>query len=235
MQYIENSLFGVRAAICVLARNSGGPRFVLLPMIHIGSPRYYEEVQSRLRDCDTIIFEGVRSLRGSILTLSYTIVARRKRLGLVTQSAALPLKALGAKLIHADVTAKEFSGNWMRVPWHWRIAIYLCAPLWGGYQYLVATRHSLGKGLSTDDLPSSEEVLRADLVPGFNDAILHKRDDRVVEKIKALVSDESARNSIVGIVYGAGHMGAVTAALIGTLRYRVVQSDWVSVFEYADS
>jgi hypothetical protein len=224
----------VRAAIYVLARTSGGPRFILLPMIHIGSPSYYEEVRSRLRDCDTIIFEGVRSLRGRILTLSYSIVARRKRLGLVTQSAALPLKALGAKLIHADVTAEEFSGNWMRVPWHWRIAIYLCAPLWGGYRYLVATRQSLGKGLSTDDLPSTEDVLREDLVPGFDDAILHKRDDKVIAKIKAVVSDESSRNSVVGIIYGAGHMGAVTAALMGNLQYRVVRSDWVSVFEYQD-
>lgn len=86
-------------------------------MVHIGSPTYYQELQKRLANCDAIVYEGVHSLRGRILTLSYAIVARRKRLGLATQRTALLLSQFHAKLIHADVTAEELSRDWVRMPW----------------------------------------------------------------------------------------------------------------------
>jgi hypothetical protein len=37
----------------------------------------------------------------------------------------------------------------------------------------------------------------------------------------------------VGIVYGAGHMKAVTAALMERHHYRVHESEWITVFDYA--
>jgi len=55
-------------------------------------------VRLRLEACDAILFEGVKSWRVWVLTLSYSLVARRKRLGLVTQRDALSLKDYGRAL-----------------------------------------------------------------------------------------------------------------------------------------
>jgi hypothetical protein len=70
-------------------------------MIHIGSPDYYSQVHKELDECDIVLYEGVRTPRVRVLTLSYRIVARRKRLGLVAQDASL-LRDLRGRLIHAD-------------------------------------------------------------------------------------------------------------------------------------
>ncbi len=235
MQFIENNLFGVRAAVYELACGADVPRFLLLPMIHIGAPAYYQDVRSKLAQCDTILFESVRSLRARILTLSYSILARRKRLGLVTQGSALPLRDLPAKLVHGDVTAVQFADDWRRLPWQLRAALYIGAPLLGTYLYLTATRRSLGKRLPTDDLPSTEQVMREDQMPAFQEAIVHARDRKIIENIRAILRDNATGHSMTGILYGAGHMAAITTALMGSLGYRVVKAEWLSVFDYEDA
>lgn len=121
------------------------------------------------------------------------------------------------------------------MPWYWRAAIYIAAPLFGTYLYLTATRRSLGKRLSRDDLPSSEAVMDEDRLPDLTNAILHARDRKVIENLQAILRDTCPRNSLIGIVYGAGHMGAITAALMGTLKYRVIRAEWLSIFDYDPS
>ena len=113
------------------------PQFLLFPMIHIGSADSYREVRSRLDGCDVILFEGVRSVRGKALILSYSLMVRRRRLGLVTQHEALRLEECRAELLHADVTTEIFVDGWLRIPWHWRVVISTVGPLSGAYRYLT--------------------------------------------------------------------------------------------------
>jgi hypothetical protein len=202
-------------------------------MIHIGSAGFYSQVRDRLGACDAILFEGVRSLRGWVLTLSYRLVVRRKRLNLVLQSAALPLKDLGARLIHADVGPGEFNDNWARIPWHWRVTIAVCAPIFGAYQYLVTTRESIGRRISTEDIKSREDVLLEEKHAAFKEAILDRRDAKLAAAIEAVLADAGDAGA-VGVVYGAGHMSAVTGLLISKHRFRVVHAEWLTVFDYAD-
>lgn len=122
-------------------------------MLHIGAQSYYSDVRAKLARCNAIVFEGVSSLRVRLLTMSYSIVARRRRLGLVTQDSALRLRDLPVELIHGDVAAEQFADGWSRIPWYYRAAIYIAAPLFGIYLYLTATRRSIGRNLSKDDLP----------------------------------------------------------------------------------
>jgi len=207
------------------------PQFLLFPMIHIGSADYYREVRSRLDGCDVILFEGVRSVRGKALTLSYSLMAHRKRLGLVTQHDALRLEECRAELLHADVTTGEFVDGWLRIPWHWRIMISVVGPVYGAYRYLTASRASIAKGLSTEDLESREEILQSDDIPEFDEAILHRRDARLVKTIEGVL-DGSRESQVIAVIYGAAHMRVVTRALMGKLRYRVVHSEWLTVFQH---
>src|SRR5437764_12217193 len=85
MQIIETSAFGVRAAVCALRRADGPLTFVLLPMVHAGSRAYFVEIERRLRNCDVIFAEGVRSRRVDYITWSYKIVNMSRGLGHMTQ------------------------------------------------------------------------------------------------------------------------------------------------------
>jgi hypothetical protein len=202
-------------------------------MIHIGTADYYAQVRSRLQSCDVVLFEGVRSFRVLLLTLSYRLVAHRKRLKLVAQTDALPLWGLRARLINADVAPGDFDQSWSRIPWHLRIAIAIGAPLLGAYRYLTATRDSIGRRLSLEDIPTADQALRADAMPELDEAILHSRDLKLVAAVEAVLTVD-ARPDTVGIVYGAGHMRVVTDVLLQKYRFRVAQAEWLTVFDYAD-
>jgi hypothetical protein len=202
-------------------------------MIHIGSPDYYSQVHKKLDECDIVLYEGVRTLRVRVLTLSYRIVARRKRLGLVAQDASL-LRGLRGRLIHSDIAPGEFNDNWSQVPWHIRLAILLIAPLYGGYHYLTATKESIGRQMKREDLASADEVMRGDFAPAIDAAIVTTRDAKLVAAIDSMIVSTDTPTT-VGIVYGAGHMQAVTAALIEKHHYRVNGSEWLTVFDYASA
>ncbi len=59
MQFIEKNSFNVRSAIYHLKRDGAGLEFLLFPMIHVGSQKFYDEVSHRLMACDSILAEGV--------------------------------------------------------------------------------------------------------------------------------------------------------------------------------
>jgi len=111
-------------------------------------------------------------------------------------------------------------------------AILLTAPLYGGYLYLTATKESIGKQMKREDLASAEEVIRGDFAPAVDAAIVTSRDTKLVAEIDSLIASTN-RPTTVGIVYGAGHMQAVTAALMEKHHYRVNGSEWLMVFDYA--
>jgi hypothetical protein len=146
--------------------------------------------------------------------MAYRLAARRKRLALVTQRAALPLRSLGKRLVHADAPAGEFAAGCWAIPWHERLMLLLSAPLYGAWLYLAATRQSIGRQLQTEDL-ASRDANAARLAPG--------RGDR---------RDQPGHDSSAAIVYGAGHMRGATRYLIDAHQYRVADSEWVSVFSY---
>ena len=233
VQYIENNVLGVRAALYRLTRASGSPKILLFPMIHIGHPDYYVHIQQKLQGCDAILFEGVNTFRARIVTLSYRLLARRRRLGLVVQSNSMLFAGVREHLIHADVAPGEFNENWARVPWLFRIGILILGPLYGAYLYCTASRESLGRKMKTEDLPSSDDVMSGELAPGYEEVILLSRDKKLVTAIEALVT-QAAPPSTVGIVYGAAHMKAVTAVLMEKYRYRVEGSEWLTVFPFSD-
>jgi len=183
-------------------------------MIHIGSSDYYAQVRARLKGCDLILFEGVRTFSGQMLSLAYRLVARRKRLNLVVQDAALPLSGLAPRLICADFSSAEFLENWSSFPWHLRLMLVLGAPIFGAYQYLTATRESIGKHLSTEDIQSSEDIQLREMNPKFDRALLDERDAKLCAAVEAVLRERKVP-AVVGIIYGAGHMRSVTDLLMG--------------------
>jgi hypothetical protein len=200
-------------------------------MIHIGTAEFYREVHSRLRGCDAVIFEGMRSFRTRLLTTSYRWVTRRTRLGLVVQAQVLRLRELPVRLVHADVTVGEFEEHWQRIPLGQRIALLCLAPIYGLWLYLTASRSSLGKHLGQEDLPSRSDIQRAERSPGFEHAVLGVRDRKLVSCIEEVMRQHDVPQT-VGVVYGAGHMRSVLHHLMSERDYRVSSSEWLTVMGY---
>ena len=204
----------------------------MFPMIHIGSAEFYQEVRQRIERCDVVLFEGVRSLAVKVLTTSYTLAARSKRLGLVTQRDALPIAQMKGRLVHADSPTQEFEAAWRLVPWHWRFAATVWAPLNGIWLYFTASRETIGRRLRTEDLETREDIERFEDLPEFEDAIATKRDLRLVAAIAGLL-ERPGDHASAGVIYGAAHMRHVTRLLVEKYGYRVVEAEWLNVFQYA--
>ena len=89
----------------------------------------------------------------------------------------------------------------------------------------------LARKLPLDDLPGREEILS--LSPetvALNQAILHARDVRLVERLGEQLDDPGPAVRRIAIVYGASHMRAVLRELTGRRGYRVERGDWLTVF-----
>ncbi|HEV8332545.1 MAG TPA: hypothetical protein VGQ22_14055 [Steroidobacteraceae bacterium] len=200
-------------------------------MIHAGAAEYYAEISRRLATCDVVLFEGVRSPQSWLLTRSYAIAARRKRLGLVLQSDGLDYALVKSRGVHADVSAEQFAAAWAKVPVVQRLAILTFAPLYGVWVFLTGTRESIGRRMSTEEVESNKDVDFLESMPEFQEALVASRDAKLVEDLSSAVERNGA-NKRIAVIYGAGHMRAVSRLLTGKYQYRVVESEWITVFGY---
>lgn len=181
--------------------------------------------------CDVVLFEGVRSLRAWMLTRAYSIAAYRTSLGLVRQRDALVVPLLRQRKIHADVSSEQFSAAWAGIPLYQRVLLLLGAPLYGLWLYFTGTRHSIGRGLNTEELESKRDFERFEGTLELENVIATTRNLRLVEEVSAAV-EKNGVGKRIGILYGAAHMRVVSRLLTSKYRYRVVESDWITVFDY---
>ncbi len=217
MQIVEQTGFGIRTA-AIPMHLEGHPRFLLLPMLHLASPKFFKQVRSQLETCDIIVDEGVRGRRTRLLTLSYRIAGRWRRGGLVEQGKGLDLSGLTARMVHPDLAAAEFAEGWTGVPLAQRALLLLLAPLFGVWMLIVGPERALMADLNMDDLPTREQEARADATPEIDEALLGRRDRALCQAIIQLAADEDP-SKVVGICWGAEHMRAVLQALI-SVGYR---------------
>jgi len=233
VQFIESSIIGVRAAYYRLSAGSERAEVCLFPMIHIGSSAYYSEVKQRLDTCDLVLFEGVRSFQAWMLTKAYSIVTCSKRLHLVLQRDALIIPLLKQRKIHADVSATQFAAAWRGIPLYQRILLLIGAPLYGLWLYFTGTRHSIRRGLNTEELESRRDFQRFEAIPKLEDTLATIRDLRLIEEVSSAV-ERNGPGSRIGVLYGSAHMRVVSRLLTNKYGYRVVESAWMTVFDYEE-
>lgn len=226
MQFLEHSIIGLRAARHVLTRPTPKQQVTLFPVIHLGDPKFYETVHAAAATHDTVLVEGVASKTVRHLTRAYRWAAP-ERLGLVVQP---KFTSDRTRVIHADLPGPEFDALWRGAPWAERALLEVGAALMGLWLRGTATRHSLGRGLCTNDLKDRDDLLiwsprRASILAALQDA----RDAALCSKITELLREDPAPASIA-VIYGAAHMRAVTRAL-DREGFVVSDSEWITVFE----
>lgn len=161
MQLIEETPFGVRSAVITLHRDSS-PTVVLYPMLHLGTPEFYERVHAGLAAADRIVIEGVRGRRSGYITLAYGIAAHVRHHGLVDQGRALDLSDLEEKLVRPDATAEQFARSWKRASRGLRWLVLLVLPFYAVWIAIVGPRRAMGHEIAVEDLPTSDEALMSD-------------------------------------------------------------------------
>jgi len=105
------------------------------------------------------------------------------------------------------------------------------APLYGLWIFLTATRESIGRRLSTEEVESNRDVDFRESLPEFQEAVVTIRDAKLIEELSSAV-EKSGVGTRIAVIYGAGHMRVVSRLLTGKYKYRVVESEWITVFGY---
>lgn len=235
LEFLGRNSFDVRSGVFTLKHPYHPLVFQLYPMVHLAAPEFYNAVAARLRVCDAILYEGVKSATVGILTKAYELAGGSSRLGLVTQSKALRLEEMPGTLIHADVSGADFDCEWRRVPLLHRLLVYSLAPLVGLFFRFAGTKDLIAAGMHVDEL-STEEVSDED-ESGWDlmeEAIMETRDRHLVGVLRAFFEQRQSEPLTAAVVFGAQHMPAITCALTRGCGYRVVRADTLIVFELVE-
>jgi len=232
MQFIEKNSFNVRSAIYRLKKEGSELEFILFPMVHVGSREFYDEVSQRLAKCDLILAEGVDSRKANVLTRSYRIVKKIRRMDLVTQQEGMKVSGFREKIVNTDIEGRAFDEHWSTLPLTLKAQIFFLLPVYVIYLFLFGTRATIAEDMALEDLPSSEEILfQDDNFDQLDALIINERDQRLIRTIESLHQANGKDKKAVGILYGAGHMRNVTDFLLRKLNYRIVKAEWVTVFD----
>jgi hypothetical protein len=232
VQFIESSTFGVRSARLSFASRTNPVRITLFPMVHVGEPEFYEATYKDVLTHDVVLVEGIGSPITTRITRSYRwLVGSRAMAGLVVQP-RLPGEGFSARVVHADLSAKEFEREWRAAPLWIRAATYVIAPVVGLLRR-YSNKTSLAKTMACEDQPSMSELLAMSPETGaLTQAILHSRDQRLVECLRAELDGGHDRARTLAIVYGAAHMRAVVREITSDRHYYVEASEWRPVLTF---
>jgi len=225
MQFLEWSVIGLRSARHVFKHHEKDVAVTLFPMVHLGEPGFYEDVYDDASGHDIVVREGVNSPISKRLTRVYRW-AKPSRLGLVVQPKFL---RDGVETVLADLPSAQFDALWQQSPRRERMVFEAGATIMGPWLRLTATHESIGKKLTTSDAKERDSILAwtERTAPMFN-ALETARDQVLCRTVLDLVAKGVPPRSIA-VIYGAGHMGALSRALTGA-GFRLAQSEWMRVF-----
>ena len=161
MQIVDASELGIRVVVLTLKRCESPLTFVLFPMIHVGSPQFYESIRKQVAECDLAVVEGVgKSVPSSLLTLTYRVVRFSRRSGLMVQN--LGPNSFDIPVINPDMTGSKVRLGWRRVPWLHRMMIWCMVPvmLVVGPRRFLTCEHGRQAARSTRNRPGGKQVAR---------------------------------------------------------------------------
>jgi len=228
LQLIETSALGVRSAWFRFACRDNGWSVSLYPMIHVGEPAFYEAVYRAAAAHDVVLVEGVRSAVSRHLTRTYRWSA--KRYGLIVQP-RFEAGPEGPRVVQADLSRHEFDVEWKRIPLWIRALVNLMVPFVALALRWSGTRESLAATAELEDRKSQREILGWNPAVGaLSRTILDVRDQRLLERLAAILAEPADEGRSVAIVYGAAHMRAVLKEL-RRRGFQVVDSGWFGIFD----
>ncbi len=227
MEIIVANELDVRAVVLTLRAKGSQLAFRLFPMVHLGTQAYFDTVRRQANQCDLVVAEGVGAAAGvSLLTMSYRLAARSRRLGLVVQD--LKADSFTVPTIRPDLSGEDFADGWRQVPLGDRLMMSVLAPTVGTFLRGFGTRGMLARFLTVDDENDWGEA--AEAMPELDSLIVGRRDKLLVDALAELHEQRHDDPGTIGVVYGAEHMRAVVRELRTRFGYVVRDAEYVTVF-----
>lgn len=230
MKFIEIKSFCVTARIHHFKKKGTGLEFILFPMIHIGEKGFYEEIRSRIEVCDVIFAEGVNSKLAGFLTFPYRVAAKSKRINLITQQSAQLLKNLKSKILNSDMSPREFNRKLNEFTLPTKLFLLLACPVFGIYLFFSGSREMLVKYLLLEK-PDLKKDDAEDEIDKFEKLFIDERDGVLIENIEQFHNENDNEKLKVAVVFGAAHMPKVASFLIHELKYKLVETKLVKIFD----
>jgi hypothetical protein len=206
-------------------------KFRLIPMFHIGSEDYYQEVMKLVNECDELIYEGMKIQQIKALTNQYKKVA--KKLDLVVQFDGLKKTPINKniKLIHADYNESSGQEAWKTMRFTERLKFKYIRPI----QLVILSKIITRKWLADNNLHSNQKIRlaysKSDTQGTSEYFIMKTRDDIVIQTIQNKYNKESKEDKLVGVMYGAEHMKKISRFLIDELDYIGNNGTFIKVFD----
>jgi hypothetical protein len=230
MQLLENSVLGLRSARLTFARAKSALSITLFPMIHVGEADFFEKVYTDAFAHDVALVEGITSPIARRITRGYKWLIGPSS-GLVVQPPYRSNAATKAEIIHSDLSADEFAEAWKKTPIGLRMLLNFAGPGFGLAHRWTLSREKLARQLSFDDLPSRDSILGwSPELGAIDEVLLRARDERLIDHIRDQIGKGSSKSHSISIVYGAAHMPPVLEEISRQGDFRLVSSDWLTVF-----
>ncbi|GIJ51942.1 hypothetical protein Val02_88280 [Virgisporangium aliadipatigenens] len=228
MQLAEVSIFGVRTSVTVLRHKHCSLRYVLMPVVHVGRPDYYERLAARLARCGLVVAEGddSPSSTGFAFVTALRWSGQRRGGPLVHQD--IDFAALGVPVVRPDAPNSANRRRDRLTWWDWADVVLLLPCLLvsmavGGRNWLAA------RMLDISDL--DEPRMRS---AALTRIFVTRRDRALVATLIRLHDEhEGSAPRDIGVIYGGAHFPAVVRALAGDLRYRPERdAQWLTAIDF---
>lgn len=231
MRFIEKSDSGLEAVIHYLRKSGGRLEFVLLPMLHLGTQEFYDEISRRLGECDLVLAEGINSRNMNFLTLPYRVAAKSWRLDLLRQDKALSVARFKDKIVKADLNGRSFDEGWSRLSLILRLQLTFISPVIALYLLFFVNRKKLAEHFLRKDSTLDHQRPDKDM-EDFARLIGGDRNQSLIRHIKELDQSSGNKQIKIGIPYGAKHMSRISKFLLRRLGYRVIRLERIIVFDF---
>lgn len=193
---------------------------MLLPMMHIADPSFYDTVQTLTDRCDAVLVEGV----GGAVSEGFSDIQQRA----AAESGGLEAQidrtgtAPRSHWYRSDEEPEAFEASWKAAPL-WRRALFSLAQRLTGalYRSKRFRRYLLGSDMTLDF-----EALSRFAGQKLSQTMLQERDTALASTCEQMIDGWNGK--IIAVVWGAVHIPALAEFLVHEHGYRIESEEWLT-------
>jgi len=227
MQITDSNDFNLRTAVYLLQKEQR--EFLLIPVFHVGSKQFYQEVTTELDKCDVILYEGIDFKKLKAFGKAYRIFA--KRLGLCFQKDAINMSNYRSKLVRADFDNESAKREWSKIPLISRWLFKITFPIGLIILSYGETKKSFAKCFRNRDFYDRQLwFMKNGKKNSVENFIMEKRNQVIIQKIDEQINLPVSIGKRIGVIYGAAHMKSAIAHLLRNRQFKLKDSWFLTVF-----